>query len=373
MPMLSTKSVPIMEGAALLVRLANSPNWHVKYKAANQWMRTSTKKSDLDEAKKAAVEIVLDAMHKEKFGLPIITRSFKSVANSAIKRMEKEVKHGQGKVVYTGYAEVINKYLIPFFGAKHITSIDYKALQELDDWRIKKMRRVPKASTINTHTATLNRVFDEAVMQVYITQSQIPKIKNKKADGERGADFSLVEYRLLYRSMRSFVKQKAHRRKTKMMRDLMRDYVLFLANTGVRPGTETANLLWRNIRVDNGTVSVSVNGKTGRRDAIMRRSTLRYLKRIAERAEDFKGMTFEEVLKTGKKVFRLADGTETDNLRQTFKNFLIYADLLKCPHTGKDRTLYSLRHFYATQALIHQRVPIEYLRVSVFQVKEQLG
>ena len=98
MPEISPQSVPIMEGAALLVRRPNTPRWQVKYKVANHWMRTSTKTADLDEARKAAVEIVLDAMHKEKFGLPIVTRSFKSIANTAIKRMEKELDEGQAGI-----------------------------------------------------------------------------------------------------------------------------------------------------------------------------------------------------------------------------------------------------------------------------------
>ncbi|MCZ8172995.1 MAG: hypothetical protein O9272_14775 [Brevundimonas sp.] len=64
-------------------------------------------------------------------------------------------------------------------------------------------------------------------------------------------------------------------------------------------------------------------------------------------------MTFEQLLKAkvNKPVFSLSDGTVTKNLRQTFKAFLKFCGLLECPRTGKDRTLYSLRHTYATFAL----------------------
>lgn len=109
-------------------------------------------------------------------------------------------------------------------------------------------------------------------------------------------------------------------------------------------------------------------------------------RRIADRAHDLKGLSFKEVIKTDKKVFRLEDGTETKNLRQTFKALLKFADLLKCPKTGQDRVLYSLRHFYASQNVrlkratmghlaTHMGTSIEmvekyYGHFSIFDVKE---
>jgi integrase len=44
----------------------------------------------------------------------------------------------------------------------------------------------------------------------------------------------------------------------------------------------------------------------------------------------------------------LADGTKTENLRATFRKFLTEYNLLKDLRTNQNRTLYSLRHSYAT-------------------------
>jgi integrase len=60
-------------------------------------------------------------------------------------------------------------------------------------------------------------------------------------------------------------------------------------------------------------------------------------------------------------VFCLPDGSVTEHLRQTFKAFLKDAELLKCPKTTQDRTLYSLRHTYATFALINDGMDIHAL------------
>ena len=68
-------------------------------------------------------------------------------------------------------------------------------------------------------------------------------------------------------------------------------------------------------------------------------------------------MTFRELLdaKLDLPVFALSDGTTTDNLRGTFRIFLKQYGLLTDPRTAQNRTLYSLRHTYATFSLTYKR------------------
>lgn len=141
--------------------------------------------------------------------------------------------------------------------------------------------------------------------------------------------------------------------------------------TGIREGTEADNLLWQHVHLfeDKGKqyLEMSVNGKTGRRDIICRANTLIFLKRIHERCGDISKMTFEQLLKAkvNKPVFRLSDGSVTKNLRQTFKAFLTDIGLLVCPRTGQSRTLYSLRHTYATFALVRDGMEIHTLATQM--------
>ena len=55
-----------------------------------------------------------------------------------------------GKRVYADYIVCIERYLIPFFGAQYVTSIDYEKIQQFYEWRRERMGREPKASTLNT-------------------------------------------------------------------------------------------------------------------------------------------------------------------------------------------------------------------------------
>jgi hypothetical protein len=78
-------------------------------------------------------------------------------------------------------------------------------------------------------------------------------------------------------------------------------------------------------------------------------------------------MTLEEVLKrrVPERLFRLSDGTVPDNWNKPFRQWLEDSELLYCPVTGKERSLYSLRHYYATQRLL-EGIPIH-------DLAEQMG
>lgn len=356
MAKLSADTVVISDGDIKLYKRRNSSVWQAKFKIDNRWVRVSTDQRKLDEAKVRAKRKFVEYEIMREKQIPVVTKTFGSVAKLAIAEMQEELKRGGGTKSLNDYIIVANKYLIPHFGKRSITSIDYDAIVGFDKWRAEQMGREPHASTINTHNSALSRIFDTALQRGFISQTQVPKLINKKRDSTRRPDFTIEEYRTLIRKFKSFI-DASRDGKSREMRLLMRDYVLILANTGMREGTETANLMWKHVRMfeegGNTFIEMSVDGKTGRRDIICRSSTLTYLKRIHERSETLSKMTFEQLLKAkvNKPVFSLADGTVTKNLRQTFKAFLKHCGLLECPRTGQDRTLYSLRHTYATFAL----------------------
>ncbi|SHK65504.1 hypothetical protein SAMN05444000_1563 [Shimia gijangensis] len=110
-------------------------------------------------------------------------------------------------------------------------------------------------------------------------------------------------------------------------------------------------------------VEFYLHGKTKPHEAIGRAGTIGYLKRIHSRTDAIKDIDFYDMLKRklDLPVFCLPDGSVTEHLRQTFKAFLKDAELLKCPKTGQDRTLYSLRHTYATFALVNDGMDIHAL------------
>ena len=226
----------LIDRELVVYRRERSTTWQCRYKADGVWQRTTTKERDLKAAKVKAHEIKMEAKIRKRSNLPVITRRLRDIANLAIKRMEDEAISGGGKVSYADYIRVIEEYLIPCLGRRLITSIDSAALDELDAFRIEQMGKAPSQSTLLTHNAALNRVFDEAVLRNFLTSANRPKLEAKGRVSDRRPAFELAELRLLA-NFDAWI-GRARTAYSGEMRELMRDYVEMLIDTGARPGRE---------------------------------------------------------------------------------------------------------------------------------------
>ena len=360
----------ILDGEVRVYRRERSKRWQAAFVIDGHTIRISTGKRDLSEAKEYARETFLEYKFRHKNDLPVVTKKFSDVAKLSIVDMRKQLDAGLGRKVFADYIVCIERYLIPFFGAQFVTSIDYQKIQDFYEWRRAKMGREPKASTLNTHNSAMNRVFEEAVARGFIAHKSVPLMVNRGEKSERRPDFTREEYATLIRKMPSWINLGKAGKPTDM-RHLMRDYVLIMANTGMRHGTEALNLKWKHVTLfeekDLQYLEMSVSGKTGRRDIICRSGTINYLKRIHERSEDIKHIPFEDLLKQriDLPVLRLPDGTVSKNIHQTFRKFVTDAGLITCPRTNQNRTLYSLRHTYATFALLNDGMDIHALAIQM--------
>lgn len=374
MPQKVEHTVHILEGKATLSLRKTSPVWQVRYKVGNKWIRTTTKETDLAKAKSAAVDLVTNAWFRERNNLPTLSKRFKTVANLAIKRMEDEIARGNKKTTFESYILALKNYHIKHFKNHNIDSLDYAALQRFASWRAAEMEKTPSKSTQNTHNAALMRVFDEAVLRGYMTNVQVPQLENKGgASSERRPDIRIEEYPALLRAMRTYIKEgrAGHERD---MRLLLRDYVLILANTGIRQGTEMLNLKWRDISLtksgDQEYLTMRIKGKTQKwRTIQVRHRVARYLERIKDRNERLKKLTLRELLAKGldKPVIDATHNADlTTAIGRMFTRMMEKANLLIDTHTGKRRTLYSLRHFYATHELTKGNV-------TAYQLAEHMG
>lgn len=366
MPLKSESTVHILEGKATLYKRQLSPLWYVRFKVQGRWVKASTKAEELKEAKSNAVELVTNAWFREKNELPIISKRFTQVANLAIKRMEDLEKIGEYKKTYKTYVQALNRYLIPFFKNHNVDRIDNTLLLEFNRWRIQEMKRQPSKSVLNNHNSALNRVFDEAIERGYMTKLQVPLLKNYGKDSERRPDITIEDYTPLYRGMRKWVKT-ARKGNEVRLREVMREYVLVIANVGFRPGTEGMNLKWHNVyfyeQDEKKYLALWVEGKTDAHEMTARHSVVRYLDRLRLLNPDWREGSFEEFLnrRLTDYVFRIDGKDMTTQYGRMFKRLLDNLRLLVDPRTGKERTLYSLRHMYATHVLTKHRMSIEEL------------
>jgi integrase len=363
MPQKIDSTVHILEGSATLFKRPTSPIWHVRYKAHGKWERMTTKCEKLSDAKKAGADIVMNAMFREKNNLPIVSKRFKAVAKLAIARMNDMQAAKQGKATFKTYIQSLNKYFIPLIGNHNIDKIDNAVLAKFDRERLEMMGKIPSASVLNNHNSAINRVFDEAIERGYMTKFQIPLLRNQGVKTQRRPDFTLEDYTAIYKGMRKWVKE-ARKGNETTLRAVLREYVLVLANTGIRAGTEAMNLKWKNLFYfeEKGVryLALNVNGKTGHREVIARQNALHYLDRLRKLNSEWQDGTFEEFIakKVDAYVFRVKGKDMTTTFGRMFARFLQNNELQYDARTGKERTLYSLRHYYATMALAYDRMTI---------------
>ena len=343
-----------------LDKRAGSDNWYARLTLPNgRRLVKTTKTEDLETAKEAALRLYYKVDARIQNKLPATTRKFTDVARHAIHRMEAELEQGVGKQAYKDYIQVLNKWLIPYFGGTDIAKLDLAAVTAFDAWRTEQNGKVPAQSTINNHNAALNRVLDEAELNGWIVKSLRPMLFNKGVKTESRGSFSVEEYRVIYTALRSFHKQTPNE-KSAATRETLRNYVLFLANTGVRHGTEALGLCWRNIewyeRDGERYLAVNVDGKTNKRTAIARDSVENSLWRQAKLNPRIRAADFDALIaaKFDEPVFttRLSETVTVHNLNRAFNALLAELDL-KTGADGRTRTLYSFRHFYATLNLEH--------------------
>lgn len=355
------------DGEVVLYKRGESSRWQARFKLpSGDWCRISTKRSDLREAQRIASEEYDRARFRASEGIAAVSKRFSEVAKITSDRMDQEVRAGTGKVIYRDYKQAIETYLIPFFGNRHIDKITQEDMLAFDEWRTEKMKRRPSKSTLLNHNSALNRIFEVALSEGWVTRIRIPALHTKGEKSKRRPDFTQDEWRRVAANLRHWVR-KATTDRSKAQRELLWDYVLILANTGMRTGTEVYNLRWRHLRWHTAAdgrrhLLISPSGKTGQRELVAREGCHKFFRRIQLRFPELAKLSFDELLqkRSDEFVFRLRTGERTKNLYNTFRDFLTEYDLLNDSH-GNPRTLYSLRHTYATLRLAKDRIPIHSL------------
>jgi len=384
----------VTENELVVYRRERSSIWQCRYKVDGVWQRASTKERKLKDAKEVAKELKITAEIRKRDNLPVITRKFRDVAKLAVQRMETKIADGDGKVSYKDYIRIITDYLIPILGNRLITNIDNAALDHLDAERIRMMEKTPSKSTLLSHNAALNLVFDEAVLRNFLNELNRPKLEAKGKKSTRHPDFSLKDIQAVINNFEEWI-ERARTPHSKEMRQIMRDYSEMLIDTGARPGKELLNLKWKQVRFTinpkvirtgqkvmtdygeeeeiihtdlNRGVELIVSGKTGTREIVGRQPTVKALERVARRNYGVKNSIvdpFKDVATPNNDDYVLRTKTDKKDVSQSFQHmlerYLNEHNLLYDPKTEQNRVFYSFRHTYATLALTHDRVPIHTL------------
>ena len=366
-PFLQPKSIRLRDGELVVYRRTRTLIYQCRYKLADgTWHRRSTGKASLEHAIASACDIYDESRYRQKLGLAHRAHSFAHIAGICLAELRHQIDLKQTKSSLNDYASIIERYFLPYFGEKMIEQLTHTDIREFELWRDGRMARKPKTSTLNNFSSAWSRVIQTAISHGFISENvAIPKLTSRGLKGKTRPAFTEQEIKELLEFMESWSRS-GRLSVEREIRPLTRDYVEFLLLTGIRHGTEAMNVRWKDIEwhTKDGVryLRIWVSGKTGSRFLIAKHRLIDVLKRLHARQHDICKQSFETTLasRIPHLVFRFSDGHQPHSLVGTFRRLMRDSSLLK-DSEGQNRTLYSLRHTYATLEMLRGEVDIHTL------------
>jgi integrase len=352
-----SEGVSVLNGEITLFKRPNSQYWQSRFKLDSvQWHHASTGSDQIAEATTRAIAIYETVKAKISNGLPVTRRTFRKIAEDELTSLE-NLKNISNQT-RNDYIYIITNYLIPFFGRHQVDEITEEMVNDFSSWRISKMGRVPMKDTQRYHSTTYNRIINRARASGFINQyKEIPSllIDGEKSKPRPGFSRQEIDHLIDFMEYWDEYKRYGRTERSRKMQILCRCYVEFLLYTGARPGTETMPLRWKDLQWHligkRKYLRVWVSGKTGPRYLIAKDNLWPSLTRLMK----WQGLLYknlDELLAANlnKLIFAMPEGDQPYGLEGVFERLMKDSELLK-DHTGQRRTLYSLRHTYATFAL----------------------
>ena len=355
------KAVVFKRGGTYHVRLHIGPNQYV-YRT----LKTGKKADAIKSARKLFHQTEL----KIELNMPVKERRFGDVIAEYVAYREKQHKQGRTSIYMIRQIRRVSKFWVEYAGKKAIERIDNAVLRGYVEWRRDYYHNLPKDkwpsnASLNPTDTTLQwemtlakSILKWADEKGYRGKMPFPTfIYVAKKQRVRPA-FERAEYNKLCRALEKWERDCTvpHFLHT---RQLLRDYVLILKNTGMRVG-EANNLKVRDVlpfydEYDRKNYRFIVRGKTGERDVIPFSQTVKYVERV---------LAYKKDPQPDDWFFAMKDGSKIINLIDQFDKVLKLAGVEKSA-TGYKYSLYSLRHFYAVLAIRKG--------ISVFAVARNMG
>ncbi len=355
----------ILGGKVHVYKRPNSSSWQCATYLAGKNRRTTTKEDSLSKAKEIAEDWYLQMRGKLRSGELKSGKQFWEAAELYLREFD-IITQGQRSPTYArGQHARTNGHLVPFFGNMLLLEITAGKVNEYRIHRLEEcnaMRGKPPAhNTMHQEIVTLRQIFKTALRHGWI--DHLPDLSapyRASAKISHRAWFSPEEYKQLYEATRKRANDPKHSR-FRWEAEQLHDYVLFSANTGLRPD-EAMRLQFRDVTVVDDEASgqtileIEVRGKRGVGYCKSTVGAVRPFERLKARTRPKGGPG-----RSGSRIASMANGDwhepgPTDLLfpkwpRDLF-NAILEEEKLRTDRDGKPRTAYSLRHTYICLRLL---------------------
>ena len=337
------------DGKVVLYQLEDRPQkrWLCRLKVPNGtgYIYRGTGTSDLFTARKYADELYDELRFKVRTGQAITGQSFKKViAEFATSFPLQASSQRRADAVI----DFLTTYALPYFSKTNVSDLTAAEISKFFDWRrVNTKRKAPSNATIVSEMGKLKVFTDWCVERGHLSVSISPK-KPSVSDNRR-PHFDSKDWQKLTRYLREWVKA-ANGKSGSVLRDrtMLINYVLILANTGIRVG-EARELRWSDIDSHTGadgneSIILRVKGKTGAREVVSRtvdvKTYLQHIYELRTRELDTKPALTDY-------IFCHPNGKPIHSFKKGFQTLTTDAGLA-FDTNGQRRVIYSLRHTYAT-------------------------
>lgn len=336
----------ILGGRVYVYRRERSRYWQCSTCLNGTNYRKSTGEDSLALAKEFAEDWFFELRGKARTGELKTEKTFRDAAEK-FKREYEVITLGDRNPVYVAnIMGRLDNYLIPFFGDKGLSEVTGGVVQEYRIWRqgytapqfrggslrVQEEPKRPSASTLHQEIVALRQVLKTAIRHGWL--DRLPDLSQpyrKAAKVSHRAWFSPEEYKRLYTATRSRIARV--RRNHRWAAEQLHDYVLFMANTGLRPD-EAASLQYQDVQVveDEDTAEtillITTRGKRGTGYCKSMPGAVRPYERLVERNTPAPSDALFPTSPSG------------------ILNKVLEEEGLKFDREGQRRTAYSLRHTY---------------------------
>jgi integrase len=264
----------LMGGKLHVYKRENSDLWQASTYLAGKNRRISTKEESLSHAKEIAEDWYLELRGKSRAGQLTSGPTFKKAADQFLAEYETITNGQRSKEWVDSYNLMLRVHILPFFGKLTLKEITSGKLQEYRVHRrhtaMERIGRPPSRSSMHHEMVAIRQVLKTALRHNWL--EYLPDMSQPyKTSGKitHRAWFSPDEYKKLYQATRRRADKPLHNRgRWKWECEQLHDYVLFMANTGLRPD-EAARLQFRDVSIvkDHGSkqtiLEIEVRGKRG--------------------------------------------------------------------------------------------------------------
>ena len=367
--------------------------WHYRAKIVGMkgYVRRSTKETNFELAKRKAEQDYIDNTYKFKNKLEVNVTYVRTAIQNYLKHISEKKYYIDNSQRFRYVKNTWYRYMHGYFGDMKVSEITEAELEGYWDYRrdyyVKGAGKELMASNknrVNAKTQTSRNIrvrfsygtarAEASVINQFFAwcydsrvglTSKVLKTSAKHAfesvdvnKKNRRPHFDEKDWRIVRQNLKNYAECKGRfevrydREFVNKSRFMMRTFILFLGSTGMRLG-EAKQIRWKDVRFDKKQDAIIINVDESTSKVRRGRDVVAHSSWIGSLLDEWKEIS--DFTKDSDLVFYAVKENNPDtqnvcDVSVSFKNFLKEIGKLE-NERGKVRTLYSLRHTYATLRL----------------------